>query len=61
LLAHCGLEWDSACLNFSQTKRTFSTASSEQVQQPIYKESVGFWQHYEKYLAELIESLTPEG
>ena len=61
LLAHCGLEWDIACLDFSQTKRTFSTASSEQVQQPIYKESVSFWRHYEKHLAELIESLTPEG
>lgn len=61
LLAHCGLEWDNACLDFSQTKRTFSTASSEQVQQPIYNESVSFWRHYEKHLAELIESLTPEG
>lgn len=59
ILDHCGLNWDSTCLNFQFTQRTFSTASSEQVQQPLYSHSVGFWRHYDDNLVELIENLKP--
>ncbi len=59
IVEHCGLEWDEACLDYEATGRIFSTASSEQVRQPIYNSSIGFWRHYERDLAELIENLEP--
>jgi hypothetical protein len=33
------------------------TASSEQVRQPIYKDGVDHWKHYERWLSELREAL----
>ncbi|MBL4691834.1 MAG: tetratricopeptide repeat protein [Magnetovibrio sp.] len=57
LLDFCGLEWDDACLDFHKSKRAVSTASTEQVRRPIYKDSVQAWKHYEKQLAPLIEVL----
>jgi tetratricopeptide (TPR) repeat protein len=53
LLAHCGLDWEDACLRFYETQRAIRTASSEQVRQPIYSSSVGVWNHYGDYLREL--------
>jgi hypothetical protein len=35
------------------------TASSEQVRQPIYTSSVGFWRHYAQHLEELEDILAP--
>jgi hypothetical protein len=35
LISYCGLEWNNACINFHQTKRTVSTASMMQVRRPI--------------------------
>lgn len=43
-------------MNTSQ-QRTMSTASSEQVRQPIYQSAVEFWKHYDQYLDELKEVL----
>ena len=40
IVAHCGLEWDDACLAFHETKRTVRTISHAQVRQPIYRSSV---------------------
>ena len=57
LLAFCGLEWDDACLRFHELDRQASTASYEQVRQPIYTKSVGRWKHYEQYLGPLREGL----
>jgi hypothetical protein len=57
LLDYCGLEWQSACLDFHKTKRPVKTASASQVRQVIYSSSVGSWKHYEKQLAPLIEML----
>ncbi len=50
LLAHCGLEWDPACLNFHQNDRPVMTASSTQVRRPLYKSSVKLWERYEEQL-----------
>ena len=36
LLAHAGLPFEPACLNFHETKRSVRTASAEQVRQPLY-------------------------
>ncbi|MGD9020563.1 MAG: sulfotransferase [Lysobacterales bacterium] len=59
ILAHCGLPWQQACLDFHKSGREVTTASAEQVRQPIYKSAMGFWKHYERHLDELIEALAP--
>jgi tetratricopeptide (TPR) repeat protein len=41
IVAHCGLEWDNACLEFHKTERPVLTVSHAQVRQPIYRSSVG--------------------
>ena len=53
LLAHCGLEFDAACLNFHETRRAVRTASAEQVRQPIYSSGVAYWRHFETELEPL--------
>jgi tetratricopeptide (TPR) repeat protein len=57
LLAHCGLDWEEACLNFHETRRPVQTASSLQVRQPIYRSSVGRASIYRHLLQELEEAL----
>jgi hypothetical protein len=53
LLAHCGLELEPACLSFHRTARSVRTPSSEQVRQPIYREGLEHWRHYEPWLGPL--------
>ncbi len=60
LLAHCGLDFEEACLRFYETDRPVRTASSEQVRQPIYASSVNHWRHFESELAPLAELLADE-
>ena len=57
VVAHCGLEWDDACLTFYQTQRPIRTASAIQVRQPIYGTSVGRWRPYKNLLQPLIKEL----
>jgi tetratricopeptide (TPR) repeat protein len=57
IVAHAGLDWDPACLDFHTTQRPVRTASLMQVRQPIYSSAVGRWQAYEKHLGPLQESL----
>jgi tetratricopeptide (TPR) repeat protein len=57
LLGFLGLDWDDRCLQFYRSERVTVTASSAQVQEPIYTGSVGRWKHYEKYLAPLKAAL----
>ncbi len=59
LLEYCDLPFEEGCLNFYATDRPVRTASSEQVRQPIYSESVGRWRYYEQHLDELKEVLDP--
>ena len=59
LLDYCNLPFEEQCLKFYETKRAVKTASSEQVRQPIYKQSVQLWQQYEKYLDQLKQGLSP--
>ena len=59
LLEYCGLPFEEGCLNFYDTDRPVRTASSEQVRQPIYSQSVGRWRYYEQHLDELKEVLDP--
>ena len=57
LIEFIGLPWDDACLNFQDNKRHIHTASNKQVRRPLYKSSVGRWQHYQKHLAPLMAAL----
>jgi tetratricopeptide (TPR) repeat protein len=57
LVAHCGLDWDDACLAFHKTQRPVWTASVTQVRQPIYKSAVGRWRVYERFLGPLTKAL----
>lgn len=57
LVAHCGLEWDLACLEYQKTERTVQTPSRWQVRQPIYRRSVGRWRHYAIQMAPLLRVL----
>jgi tetratricopeptide (TPR) repeat protein len=57
LIDFLGLPWDPACLDFHRTETTVLTASSWQVRQPIYRNSVGRWRHYETHLGPLMEVL----
>ena len=59
LLDYCELPWEDACARFYETERPIRTASSEQVRQPVYTQSIHFWRNYEKHLGELIEVLDP--
>jgi predicted Zn-dependent protease len=53
LLEHCGLPFDPACLRFHENERAVRTASSEQVRQPIFRDAVDHWRHYEPWLEPL--------
>ena len=53
ILAHCGLEFEEQCLRYYEKERSVRTASSEQVRQPIYRDAVDTWQHFEHHLAPL--------
>ncbi len=55
ILDFLGLEWDERCLNFHETKREVVTASTWQVRQKIYKNSVARWRNYEKFINPLLE------
>ena len=57
LLDYCGLEFEPACLEFHKTERAVRTPSSEQVRQPIYRDSTDEWRAYEKHLGPLEAAL----
>lgn len=57
LVDFAGLEWDPACLRFYESTRLVSTASYEQVRQPLHPKSIGRWKNYEQYLGPLKSAL----
>jgi len=57
ILDFCALPLEPACLKFHETPRSVRTASSEQVRQPISREGLGQWRHYEPWLASLRTAL----
>jgi tetratricopeptide (TPR) repeat protein len=57
ILDFCGLEFEPACVEFHKTARSVRTASSEQVRQPIYREGLDQWRHFERWLAPLKDAL----
>ena len=61
LLAHCGLPWQAACLDFHSSSGAVLTASAVQVRSPLYGTSVGKWRHYQQQLRPLARHLVPGG
>ncbi len=57
ILDFCGLEFEPACVEFYKTERSVRTASSEQVRQPIFREGLDQWKHYEPWLGGLKDAL----
>ena len=57
LLEYCGLPFEEQCLRFHETRRVVQTASSEQVRQPLYAESVDHWRNFEPWLGPLKDAL----
>ena len=57
MLAHCGLDWDPACLRHTDNTRAVTTLSAWQARQPIYRSSLERWRRYESRLGELLEAL----
>ena len=57
MLAHCGLAFEPACLEFHRNQRPVRTASSEQVRQPITAAGIDQWRHYEPWLGDLKATL----
>jgi predicted Zn-dependent protease len=59
VLAFLGVPFEEACLAFHQTKRVLTTASSEQVRQPLYRDALEYWRNYEPWLGPLKTALGP--
>ncbi len=57
LLDHCGLDFEPACVDFHQTRRSVRTPSSEQVRQPIFRDGLEQWKRFEVYLDPLKAAL----
>ena len=57
IIDFCGLPWDPACLAFHENPRLVSTASYNQIRQPMYDSAVTRWRHYEPYLDPLKKAL----
>jgi tetratricopeptide (TPR) repeat protein len=59
LLDFCGLPFEGACLRFYENDRPVRTASSEQVRQPIFRDGIDQWRHFEPWLDPLKQALGP--
>jgi tetratricopeptide (TPR) repeat protein len=59
LLEYCGLAFEDACLEPHRNERAVRTASSEQVRQPIHRDGIDHWRHYEAWLDPLKRALGP--
>jgi tetratricopeptide (TPR) repeat protein len=57
ILDFCGLDYEPRCVEFHKTVRSVRTASSEQVRQPIYREGLDQWRHFEPWLGPLKAAL----
>ena len=57
LLNFLGVSWHAGCLEFHTAERIVTTASAQQVRQPINRHGIGRWQQYERHLGPLLEAL----
>jgi tetratricopeptide (TPR) repeat protein len=61
LLAHCGLDWSDACLNFHDNQAAVSTPSATQVRRPIYRDAVERWRAYEEPMRPVADYFRSQG
>ncbi|MFT4257548.1 MAG: sulfotransferase [Pseudoxanthomonas sp.] len=61
LIAHCGLDWEDACLDFENNQAPVATASAVQVRSPIYRSSLQRWKRYGHLVDDLRELLRRGG
>jgi len=52
LLDFCGLDREPGCFEFYKQERAVTTPSVGQVSKPMFKSSIGQWQHYEEFVGE---------
>ncbi|GAB4823620.1 hypothetical protein N2152v2_010666 [Parachlorella kessleri] len=57
MLAHCGVPWEEAVLQFHRNTRAVSTASAAQVRRAIYTSSLERWKAYKEFLPPLLRPL----
>ena len=57
ILEFCGLEFEPQCIEFHKTERSVRSASSEQVRQPISRDGLDHWKHFEPWLDPLKDAL----
>ncbi|KPF91220.1 sulfotransferase [Novosphingobium sp. AAP83] len=61
MLAHCGLAWDPACLEFHRNQAAVATPSAQQVRQPINARAIGRWRAHQHQLGEVMEFFISNG
>lgn len=61
LVAHCGLDWDPACLDFHRNAAPSTTASADQVRRPLYSSSIGQSRHYPAFVDAMRAALAKHG
>ena len=57
ILDYCGLDFEAGCVDFHKTRRSVRTPSSEQVRQPIFRDSLDQWTNYDPWLEPLKTAL----
>lgn len=61
MLAHCGIAWDPACLEFHRNAAAVATPSAQQVRQPINPRAIGRWRTHEAQLGQVMDFFTANG
>lgn len=61
IIAHCGLQWETACLDFHRNAAPTATASATQVRQPIYRSARDLWRDHDEALQPLRKILEAGG
>ncbi len=56
LIKFLDLKWDDKYLNFHENGKHYDTASSNQVKEKVYNNSLNSWENYQKYLIPLEEA-----
>jgi tetratricopeptide (TPR) repeat protein len=59
LLDYCGLPFEEGAVRFHENQRAVRTASSEQVRQPIFRDGLEQWRHFDSWLEPLRSALGP--
>jgi tetratricopeptide (TPR) repeat protein len=61
LVAHCGLDWEDACLDFHRNAGPSAAASAAEARRSRYQSSVQRWRAYSRQLEPLADFLTTNG